>query len=107
MSKLYVNSLENCELGNIPPTDFSGQPLHRHQLCVSKAALLRGIVIIVLFNLCLVAFVYLLHFYINTLPEDQRNNVNTVFCSVGALLLCITLIKLGDFSKNNPNFYYI
>ncbi|KAL7730193.1 hypothetical protein ACLKA6_016472 [Drosophila palustris] len=107
MNKLSVNSLENCELGNIAVEDKSAHPASSRQQCVSTPILVRGILIIILFNICLVACFYLFYIYINTLQMDQRNKLNTAFCSIAAILLCVSLLNLGDLSKNNPNFYYI
>jgi len=88
----------------------------------------RGILIIILFNISLVAFAYIFFTYMNTLPEGQRNKIITVLCSTGAIFLVVSLLNLGvrkclnlyvnilskpffshtqDLSKQNPHFYYI
>ncbi|XP_034486826.1 uncharacterized protein LOC117791234 [Drosophila innubila] len=107
MNKLSVNSLENCELGNIAAERiYAPSTIHRQQ-CVSTPILIRGILMLILFNICLVAGVYFFYVYVNTLPTDERNKLNTAFCSVAAILVFISLLNLGDLSKTNSNFYYI
>jgi len=66
-----------------------------HQQCVSTPILVRGILMLILFNICLIAGVYFFYIYVNTLPTDERNKLNTAFGSVAAILVFISLLNLG------------
>ncbi|BFF91043.1 uncharacterized protein DMAD_09420 [Drosophila madeirensis] len=69
--------------------------------------IVMSVLMLILFNLTLVAVIVGFYLYIQSCSEkDSRSVMNGVY-GVFAIALFVALYQMGDLSKDNPNFYYI
>ncbi|KRF83327.1 uncharacterized protein Dvir_GJ27028, isoform A [Drosophila virilis] len=105
MPKLSTCLVNACEQGNIQI--LQALPRKNRVNYFPSRSIIKGSIIIILFNMCLLYLGYLAYKYLNTLQDEQKLQISNYLCSLGAFVVIISLLRNSDMSKNNPYFYYI
>ncbi|XP_017113532.2 uncharacterized protein LOC108136719 [Drosophila elegans] len=66
-----------------------------------------AIIMVILLNACFIAGIILLYLYLNTVNQVTKQRILDFIIVGGALVSFPILYRMGDLSKNRPNFYYI
>ncbi|XP_052859405.1 uncharacterized protein LOC128266728 [Drosophila gunungcola] len=66
-----------------------------------------ALIMVILLNACFIAGIILLYLYLNTVNEGTKQRILDFTIVGGALISIPMLYRMGDLSKNRPNFYYI